>query len=100
MGTSPGLCSVPGLHINTCSYCSSVFRTRCFQNTLKLRFISKSEKPRKIVHLCLDTCIWLCAKVVGHPPDMGLKVQSRVEGLWDPVRDEISGKTWADTMPV
>lgn len=39
-------------------------------------------------------------KVVGHPPDMGLKVQSRVEGLWDPVRDEISGKTWADTMPV
>lgn len=64
-------------------FCSSVFRIHCFQNTLKLGFINQSEIPRKTVHLCLDIYVWLCAKAVGHPPDKRLKVQSRVERLWD-----------------
>lgn len=78
-----GYALLSGLHINTCFCCSSVFRIHCLQSTLKLRFINQSEKPRKIVHLCPDICVWLRVKVVGHPPDMRLKVQSRVEGLCD-----------------
>lgn len=60
---------------------TAVFSEYSFQNTPELRFINQFEKPRKTVHLGI--CVWLCAKVVGHPPDMRLKVQSRVEGLWD-----------------
>lgn len=67
----------------TLVFTAAVFSEYSFQNTPELRFINQFEKPRKTVHLCLDICVWLCAKVVGHPPDMRLKVQSRVEGLWD-----------------
>lgn len=67
----------------TLVFTAAVFSEYSFQNTLELRFINQFEKPRKTVHLCLDICVWLRAKVVGHPPDMRLKVQSSVEGLWD-----------------